>query len=449
MSRRKKKTEPEAQVEQLLAAPDSVKQNKVELAKYLRRKSDEAQAAHRLAMEKSGEVPSIEDIIADVKRVAADPDSNPMGYKTSSISGPRYNQFGHYPIEAIQKRFGNWQHVMEVAGLRDQRGTKQFLSGRAAASREEHALRYMERYVRPYMVKRDLLDARSLVDERIVLSISDTHSTFLDVFTWQCFLASIRDLQMGEDDIVLLNGDTLEGAEISTHPKIPGWSVSIQLEFDFQREMVKQIRETGFKGRIIIVGGNHGIDRWARFMTQVAPQLLEIRDLRIDKQMGLEEFDVELAQGGTVMSPMGTEDDKPGLLLFDFYRVHHGTKLGKTPAIGELESSGRSGQSGHTHRAQLAYGCTEALAGMSWMSTPMGCNARAGRAYMKGVNYGWQMGYGIAFLSPGGKVHQYPVVTDGDRAHCEGFIYERVPGLPDPDPQELWLPHIPVLQHVA
>jgi len=442
---RKKKT-PEQEVEHLLAAPDSVKQDKVETAKYLKRKAEEAQAAERLRASKSGDDPSIEDIIADIKRVASCPDSNPMGHTTMSITGPRYNQFGHYPLEAIQRRFGQFSHALEVAGLRDQKGTRQFLSGRAAASREEHALRYMDRYIKPYAVKRDLLESRTLTDTRVVLSISDTHSTFLDAFTWQCFLASIRDLQMGEDDIVLLNGDTLEGAEISTHPKIPGWSVSIQVEFDFQREMVKQIRDTGFKGRIIVVGGNHGIDRWARYLTQVAPALTGLRDLRIDKLMGLEEFDVELAQGGTVMSPMGTEDDRPGLLLFDFYRVHHGVKLGQSPAMGELKSAGRSGQSGHTHRAQLHFGDTEALSGMSWMSTPMGCNVRAGRAYMKGINYGWQMGFGICFLSPGERVHQYPVLTDGGICHIEGFTYVRKPDLMDPDPQENWLHKIPVLE---
>ena len=440
--------DPKDEVERLLAAPDSVKKNAAEKAKYLRRKAEEQQERERRLAMKSGEIPSIEDIIADVQHVASDPDKNPLGHTTKSLSGPRYEQFGRYPLEHIQKQFGNWQHVMEVAGLRDQRGTKLKLSGRAEQSRRDHAKRYIERYVRPYAVGRDLLDARTLTDTRVVLSISDTHSTFLDPFTWQCFLASIRDMQLGEDDIVLLNGDHLEGGEISRFPKIPGWNVSIQVEFDFLREMVRQIRATGFKGRIILVGGNHGIDRWAAFMTQVAPALLELRDLRIDRLMGLDEFDVELAQGGKIMSPIGTEEDAPGLLLFGFYRIHHGVKLGQFPAGAELKAAGRPGQSGHTHRAQLAYGNSEALRGMSWMSTPMGCSPIAGRAYMKGTEFGWQKGFGIAFLSPGGKVHQYPVVTDGDLCHVEGFTYERIPDLADPDPSVNWLPDLPVLEHV-
>ena len=437
---------PEDKVDHLLSAPDSVAKNASETAKYLKRKASEAQEAERLLASKSGEHPSIEDIIADIHRIASCPDSNPMGHTTKSISGPRYKQFGRYPLEAIQRRFGQWSHALEVAGLRDTPATRKTLAATAAQSRSAHALRYYERHIKPYNLDRDLISSRQLVDQRIVLSISDTHATFLDAFTWQCFLASIRDLQMGEDDFVLLNGDTLEGAEISNHPKIPGWSVDLQVELDFQREMVKQIRATGFKGHIIIVGGNHGIDRLARYMSQQAPALCSLRDMRIDKLMGLDEFNVQLAQGGTIMSPEGTEDDAPGLLLFDFYRIHHGTKLGQTPALGELQAAMRSGQSGHTHRAQLVYGTVEPLSGMSWMSTPMGCNKRAGRAYMKGTNFGWQTGFGVAFLSPGQKVHQYPVVTDGGLCHIEGFIYEKKADLLEPDVNINWLPDLPVLE---
>ena len=449
MGKRKKPTEDAKKiVASLLSAPDSVAKNKVELAKYLRRKSDEAQERERKLMSKSGEVPSIEDIIADVKKVAADPDKNPLGHSTMSISGARYDAFGRYPIEAIQLRFGNWGHVMEVAGLKDTPATKKTLAAITAKSREEHARRYYDRHLRPYVFDRDLVSARQLVDQRIVLSISDTHSTFLDPFTWQVFLGAIRDLQLGPDDFVLLNGDTLEGGEISTHPKIPGWQVDLQTELDFQREMVKQIRDTGFKGHIIVVGGNHGIDRLARYMSQQAPALSSLRDMRIDKLMGLDEFDVTLAQGGTIMSPMGTEDDTPGLTLFGFYRVSHGTKLGQTPALGELNASHRSGQSGHVHRGSVIYGTTERTAGMSHMTTPMGCNNRGGRAYMKGTNFGWQKGFGVCFLSPGEKCHQYPVITDGGFAHVEGFQYVQRADLLEPDVSTNWLPDLPVLEHV-
>jgi hypothetical protein len=181
------------------------------------------------------------------------------------------------------------------------------------------------------------------------------------------------------------------------------------------------------------------------YLTQVAPGVASLRSLRFDKLAELDELNVTLAQGGTIASPEGTEDDRMGLLLYGFYRVHHGTLLGMNPAISELKAAGRSGTSGHAHRAVLAYGTNEALQGMSWMSTPAGCTERAARAYIKGVNTGWQKGFGLAYLFPDGKVHQYPVVTDQDRATVEGYIYERKPGLKDPDPSKLWLPDLPAL----
>ena len=442
----KAKKAAKARVEGLLSAPDSVLKNAAELRKYRQRKAREAQAAEMLKASKSSDRPSIEDFIEDIHRVAGDQELNPMGWRFKSISRGRYQQYGRYPLQLLQEEFGTFAHVLEVCGLRDTPGTRKRLSARAEASRQSHAQRYYDRYVMPYVLNRDQFAARQLTETRILLSISDTHSTFLDPFTWQCFLAAIRDLQMGEDDVVLFNGDTMEGGEISSHPKIPGWSVTIQVEFDFQREMVKQVRATGFEGHIIMVGGNHGIDRWARYLSQEAAALTSLRCLKIDKLMGLDEFNVEIVQGGTIMSPDGTEGDAPGLVLYDFYRIHHGTKLGQTPALSELVAAGRSGQSGHTHRAMMICGTTETTAGMSWMSTPMGCNKQAGRAYMKGTNFGWQMGFGIAFLSPGGIVRQWPVLTDGGRCHIEGHIYERIADLADPSPDYNWLPDLPVLE---
>ena len=312
------------------------------------------------------------------------------------------------------------------------------VAARAVASRTEHAARYIRRHVHPYVTNREKY--RKLHAPYLLLSISDTHSTFLDPFTWHCFLQAIRDLRPSG---VLLNGDMLEGSEISRHPKIPGWTVPLQLEFDFLREMVRQIREV-HDGGLFLNGGNHGVDRLAMYLTQVSPALAGLRTLRIDKLMGLDEFDVKLMQGGTIASPEGTEDDEQGFLLFGFYRPHHGTKLGQNPAASELRSIGRSGQSGHVHRADMAYGCTEQMKGLSWMTTPMGCTERAARAYIKSPNKGWQRGFGICWLFPNEQVRQYPVLTDGDTCWIEGYCYTREPGLPDPDPERLWLPEVPL-----
>ena len=426
---------PEERVDELLAAPDVTAKSETERRKYTLRKAQATAKDAQIRALKSGKVPTVEDMLADIIRVAEDEKTNPY-HKFRSISRRRYILYGDYPIEFVDSEFGQFAHAKQVAGLTDQPGTRIWRANRAKESRRAHAERYLERYVHPYVIK--AADYRELHQPYDLLSISDTHSQFLCPFVWLGFLSAIRDLR---PDGVLLNGDTLEGAEISRFPKIPGWTEPFQSELDFQREMIRQIREdAGHEGDLFVTGGNHGVDRVAAYLTQVAPALANLRTLRIDKLLGLDEFDVKLFQGGTIASPEGTEDARHGFLLFDYYRVHHGTLLGQNPARGELLASGRSGQSGHVHRAGLAYGTTERDEGLSWMSTPCGCRQEAARAYIKG-NTGWQRGFGFARLYPDGTVHQYPVVVSGspDRISVEGFVYERPADLYDPEPHGNWL----------
>ena len=290
--------------------------------------------------------------------------------------------------------------------------------------------------MRPYVAKQD--DFRELHSPYLLLSISDTHAQMLCPFVWRAFLSAIRDLR---PDGVLFNGDVIDGAAISRHPKVPGWTPSLQSELDFTRTMFEQVRQH-HDGDLFFTGGNHDlVDRLSRYMTQIAPALADLRDLRVDRLLGLEELRVRLLQGGELLSPAGTENAKPGFLLFGHYRIHHGVRLGSDPARAELRDAGRSGQSGHVHRASLAYGTTERDEGLSWMVTPMGCRHEVGRSYVKGTSTGWQRGFGVAWLYPDGTAHQYPVVVQGnpERITVEGHIYERGPDCADPDPSGNWL----------
>jgi len=269
-----------------------------------------------------------------------------------------------------------------------------------------------------------------------MLSISDTHSQMMCPFTWLSFLSAVRDLQ---PDGVLFNGDTLDTVQLSRHPKIPGWTPELQSELDFKKAMFREVRKV-HDGDIWDTGGNHDLaDRLAMHLTQVSPALAGLRCLRVDELMGLGEHDVKLFHGGTILSPAGEEDAKTGFLMFGFYRIHHGTRLGTNPALDELKDAGRSGQSGHVHRASLAFGTSERDEGLSWMCTPMGARHSVGRAYVKGTNTGWQRGFGYCELFPDGGVHQYPVVVRGERVVVEGFCYDRPDWLDDPEPEGVWL----------
>lgn len=428
-------------VDDLLAAPDSTKHSKVETLKYHQRKAREQAMREQNRRTKLKVEPSMEDMLADIVRVADDEETNPQA-KFRSIGRRRYELYGHYPIEVIDQTFGQFQHALEVAGLRDQPGDRLWRANRTKESRRAHTERYLERYVAPYVIDPNSLEFND-DGSYLMLSISDTHSHFLDPFVWFAYLSALRDLK---PDAALLNGDILEGAEISSHPHTPGWTEPLQSELDFEREMFRQVREdAGFKGDLILTGGNHDTgDRLARYLTQVKPGLASLRTLRVDKLLGLDDYNVLMYQGGTILAPEGTEDAKPGLLMFKFYRVSHGTKLGLNPAMSELKASGRSGQSGHVHRAGLAFGTTEADEGLSHMSTPMGARHELARYRPQQTNTGWQRGLGVARLFPDGTVHQYPAIVlrgaDGrERITIEGITYFRPEDMLDPPCHGQWL----------
>jgi hypothetical protein len=432
--------DPVEKVDDLLAAPDTLKQSKKDLRLYLARKAEE----EREQFDQGNRTCTLEELLDDILRVAKDKVTNPLGWKLKQVSSRRYRIFGHFPMSQVFEHCGQFQHAKEMLGLTDEPGTRLLKVTRANSSRVAHRERYLDRFVRPYVIGGDHQLRRSLNGESIVLSISDTHATYLHPFTWQCFIRSIIDLQLGEDDIVLFNGDTLEGSAFSRHPKIPGAVIPLSVELAFQKEMVRQVREVaGFTGHLILNPGNHGLDRWANFFTQTDARLIaDLPSLRVDELFGLKDYNVLLPQGGSHMSPVGTETQKQGMLLHGFYRVHHGTRLGQNPAMMELRDAGRSGQSGHVHRAQLYFGTTERERGMSWMVTPMGCTPEAGAAYMKGTNDGWQTGFGFAVLAEGDQVRQYPVLTDNGYCHIEGFCYRDREAEFGPNPLENWLPHL-------
>ena len=422
-----------------LAAPDSVRMNEAERKKYKLRKAQEEAERQQELNSKSKTPPSIEDFLADLRRVASDPDLNPF-WEDKTLGQKRYKRFGQWSMEQLEAEFGQFEHAKQVAGLADKPGTRTQKAARASQSRKEHIGRYQERYMHPHVYDPG---ERELSHVECIVSISDTHATFLDPFTWFCFLRTIQEL---EPDYVYLNGDILEGAAISRHPKIPGWSVSMGMEFGFCREMMRQIREV-YDGELIWGSGNHGLDRVAMYLSQLSGPLNglglsvgEVPDLRFDRLAGVEQYGVKLAQGGTIASPVGTEDHLPGTLFHGFNLVYHGHALGATPYLSELRDHGYSGQSGHTHRAGMAFATEERGGARCWMSTPMGCVPRAGRAYMfKKRNTGWQQGFGVCFMHPGGRVHQYPVVTSGGVCVIEGKVYENN-FAEEPDPQKLWLP---------
>jgi hypothetical protein len=422
--------------EDLIAAPPSLVGSEAEKTRALTRKALASAEAARLRASKRKRPPTPEQILADLIRVASDKDTNPLGWKFQSITARRYALYGNYPVEFVLMEYGQFSHALEVAGIRDTPATRKTLAAKTEASRHGHARRYAEATMLPYAVDEPKV-RRAIDGVTTVMIASDLHSTYLCPEVWSIFLASVREI---DPEYIVLNGDVLEGSAISRHPKIPGAVIPLQLEFEFARELFRQLREAAPTSEIIFTGGNHGIDRWASYLSQQAPALASLESMRFDRLLGLEEHAVTIAMGGHFCAPEGQEDDMPGINLGGQYYIRHGVSLGKTPAHSELASSGMSGSTGHVHRAGMAF--TKNMAGrqISHMTTPMACREEAGRHYIKAPSAGWQRGFGIAHLMPGGAVHQYPVVIQDGRALIEGRVYEADVAGVDTDPMGNWLP---------
>lgn len=409
---------PEDQVERFVSAPDEVVENPREAAKLVDRKArDEARKKRERAGKRKTD-PSLEDILSDVVRVAEDEELNPY-HEHRSISRRRYELYGHYPIESVLA-YGRFQTIKQMAELSDTVGDRVLLGARTNKTLQEHDGRYIKRYIQPHINKFPELQ-RATTQARMGVFISDTHSLFMDPFYWESFLAFCEDAQ---PEFIGLVADHVDGSEISTHPQVPGFTIDLQVELDMFRAMVQEIRERiGYKTRIALVGDNHFFDRLTRYLTQVSRALAGLRSLKIDALMGLDDLDIELAMGGSFVSPSGQEDNRPYLRLWDRLNMTHGTKLGKFPAMGELMSWGTSGVSGHVHRDQIIRGPNAALRHEQWMCLGSGVIDQVARYYVRGAGPAWSRAWGIVEMM-NGKLQFTSVDCTEGVALAHGWAYE-------------------------
>lgn len=436
MAKKKAKPKPSVKAtERFIAAPENVLKDEAERGKLLKRKAREEARRQRIAAGKRKTPPTIEDMLADVIRVAEDPDTNPIGHGFRSISRARYEEFGHYPVQFLDRQWGTWAGVKQAAGLEDEVGTRLWRNNRAKEARREHAERMFERTVQPYVARQE--DYRKLTKPYLLLTISDTHAQWLCPFVFSSFLQAIRDLKPNG---VLVNGDWLEGSEISRHPKIPGWTVPLQDELDFCRSMFGLIREAmGEEGDLWLVNGNHDpTTRLVSYLSSNAPALTGLRCLRVDQLLGLGDFDVKLMMGGSPLSPPGQANAKPGFLLYGL-RVHHGYRTGKRSGKQEVQDAGRSTITGHIHHGSVAYYSDEVETRCA-MTLPAGARDELGH-YVQKVSTGWQRGFGGTWLWPDKSVHHHAYIAQGtpERLVVEGHIYERAKACKDPEPKGNWL----------
>lgn len=416
-------TPPEKGVDDFLAAPEEVVQNPREAAKLQDRKEKDRARLERERWNKSKERPTLEDILTDMVRVAEDEATNPW-HEFRSLSKRRYELYGHYPIEYVLQEAGRFSHAKEMAGLQDAEGDRALLNARTQQSKREHDARYFNRYIAPHVDKYPEL-RRATAKAKMAVWISDTHSLFMDPFTWITFLAFLEDAQ---PEVVVWGGDHVDGSQISSHPKVPGFTTPFQTELDVLKFMWREARERS-TARFVWIESNHFMPRFVRFLTQHAQALSSLRTLRIDKLLEFDDLDIEIVQPGTFLSPAGQEDKRPMIKLWDRITTTHGTKIGQYQARDELLHWGASGWSGHCHRDQLTIGPAAGLRQHRWLSCPGAVTDEVAKYYVPGNKPAWSRGFAIAEMMGKG-LQLTPAITTDGVCMVNGWYYEQKGKLP-------------------
>jgi predicted phosphodiesterase len=141
--------------------------------------------------------------------------------------------------------------------------------------------------------------------------IGDVHLPFHDEVATE---AALRYLQKHAIDVLILNGDILDCAELSEHEKTLDTPDTVS-EIEAGREFLRYVRSIFPTQRIIYKLGNHEI-RWRRRLMKNAPELAKLLDMEgrffmFGQFLRLDELEIEL------------EDRSIEIMIHDLY-VYHG-----------------------------------------------------------------------------------------------------------------------------
>lgn len=170
----------------------------------------------------------------------------------------------------------------------------------------------------------------------------DLHAPLHHEAAWELFLAVIDKVK---PEGVTLGGDVLDLAQISRFVKKPSAMRQLQTDLDWAREHVfARINAVAPDATRTMVLGNHEGERWERYLWERCPEIAELRCLRMEVLLGLDEL-------GWQFEPDGYELI-PGVFVIE-HGDRHTNALGGGSAMSarkEMIDQGISGCSGHTHR---------------------------------------------------------------------------------------------------
>jgi len=361
-------------------------------------------------------------LTADLQRVFKHP-SNP--FRGFSASRDRYRQLGHFPEVMVTDLFGNHQEFQRAAGLRDARGTSKVKNLTARLHTESRIMKYAKDCIEPYYGKWDhRTQEKSGVKTVVVLS--DCHGKFVDPFARDVLLDVVR---MVQPDGIVANGDMVDFPSVGRFTEIPGaGNLSLQDELDFTREEIfRPLTEACPDAYRLYVMGNHE-QRLVRYLADTAKELADLRCLRWDRLLEIDEMGWELVFGGNWLAPRQGDRTKnvqrTWKVLHGCFVVTHGASIAKNAMDTELQRYGMSGTSGHTHRPGLWTMPTLAGKHLSWTSTGMLASFAVGKDYMAKTPSAWTMGFAVFTIDTVSEVViPHPIHISEDFAEFAGKIY--------------------------
>lgn len=178
-------------------------------------------------------------------------------------------------------------------------------------------------------------------------------------------------------------GDIIDFYAISRFVKDPERVNKLQEEIDETANILKQIRQVNPSAVIVYVKGNHEY-RLQKYLWSTAKEVSSLRDLTVPQLLGLRHLDIMYNEQGRLQHY--------GIV------VKHGSvvrKFSGYSARAEFEKTGRSGVSGHTHRANVYYQANDG-GEFAWMEC--GCMCSLQQEYLEGEKPNWMQGWGVGYF---------------------------------------------------
>lgn len=202
-----------------------------------------------------------------------------------------------------------------------------------------------------------------------------------------------KAIKMGKKakvDVIVLNGDFLDFARVSSYGKNPSM-LRFKQELKMGRAFLAMIRENFPDATIYATGGNHQTERIGRYLENNAPELMDLDELRLENLLGYDEF--------------GIVDYDGKLLQFGDAIIMHGDEVrgigGQMPARKALTKFPNVNCyiGGHLHRGESYFERT--YTGQVRHSHVSGHLGEMSPGYMGDCANNWRVGFVIAEIEDG------------------------------------------------